>query len=329
MGVKIEEIKDLMERMEQINLPPKEIIELENKVIRLVEERGVAGNPYAPQINEIYYFVEQYCHSLSPLFKERSIKIPKELTEKINFIKNLEIKVTIENTRDKSIFNNTGGGEATFNLVDDTIIDGKLNSGKISLFAYAYKGSIIGRTFYNSLYHEINHYYEAYNDLMKNGYYKRYKNQLIKSNVISNIFSDPNYNNLFNLILYRLFSETEFNALVASVYGDLEGFHSKRENFHEDIKKTQAYYIYQLISKNFRDLYKQINDENIKDIKDIFNIYNIHLNPYGNSTETFKKELSRKTKFLLNQLIKNIGRTASLYYDNQETTIPPETITIK
>lgn len=126
-----------------------------------------------------------------------------------------------------------------------------------------------------------------------------------------------------------MFSETEFNALIASVYGDLEGINSKRENFANDIKNTQAYDIYLTISKNYKLLYKKINEENITKIKELFNEYEFHLNPYNNSTESFVKELSRKTNFLLKQLIKGIGRTASLYYDNQEVTVPPTEITIK
>ena len=166
-------------------------------------------------------------------------------------------------------------------------------------------------------------------DLKSNGYYHRFIKQGKKSNISINIFNDYMLDNLFRIILYRLFCETEFNALVSSVFGDLEGLHSKRENFKQDINNTQAYYYYHLISKNYKSLYKNINDENVKKIKQLFMEYGIHLNPYNNSTESFIKELSRKTNFLLKQLIKNIGRVASVYYDTKEVEIPKKKITIK
>ena len=188
-----------------------------------------------------------------------------------------------------------------------------------------HKGYLIGRTVYGCTYHELNHYWEAYCDLKQNGYYKRYYNQAYKSSESSNnaidIFSNKTLNDLFNNILYRLFSETEFNALVSSVYGDLEAIYSKREDFKEDIKKTAAYVLYNAFSKNYKALYSYIDENNITKIKNLFNNLGITLNPYSNSVESFRKELTRKTNFLLKQLIKGIGRTASLYYDTMEEEI--------
>lgn len=324
----ISSVKDLMSRMGQIGIVPKDIVENENKVIRLVEERGVAASPYTHAIKTICDFVENYCHTMET-DEKKTIKIPNELTEKIDFIKDLTLEVTITNSSSFNVLGNSGGGISNFEPYEDKIIDNKLSKTLIEINCYAYRGYFLKNTFYNSLYHEINHCYEAYQDLKKNGYYKRFTGQVKKSNVkVDDIFDDYTDNELFRQILYRLFSETEFNAIVSSVYGNLKGLDSKRENFKRDIVSTQAYYTYNLISKNYKSLYKKINDNNVSKIKQLLENVGIHLNPYGNSTESYVKELSRKTNFLLKQLFKQIGKVASLYYDNKETSVPPETITI-
>ena len=324
----ISEIKNLMNRMGQIGIVPNDIIENENKVIRLVEERGVAASPYTQAIKTICDFVENYCHTMQ-IDEEKTIIIPFELTEKIDFIKDLTIEVTITNSNSLSVLTVSGGGSSNLKPYEDEIIDNKLSEALIKIHCYAYRGYFAKYTFYNSLYHEINHCYDAYQDLKKNGYYKRFIGQVKKSNIkVDDIFDDYTDNELFRRILYRLFSETEFNALISSVYGDLDGFDSKREDFKQHIKLTQAYNFYDLISKNYMSLYKKINDKNINKVKQLLENHGIHLNPYGNSTESYVKELSRKTNFLLKQLFKQIGKVASLYYDNKETTVPPEIMTI-
>lgn len=325
---KLQETLELMNRLGQIGVIPNDISEIEKKVIRLTEERGVAGSPYVSTIKTICKYIKDYCHTIGYINVHRTITIPYEIVKEIDFIDTLNLTIDIYNTNDTSLLNNSGGGVTNFKM-NNKIVNNKINSVSMTIKCYSFMGMLIERTVYNSLYHEINHCYDAYNDLKSNNYYYRFSKQGKKSHVPVDIFEDYLSNKLFRLILYRLFSETEFNALIASVYGDLEGINSKRENFANDIKNTQAYDIYVTISKNYKLLYKKINDENITKIKELFNEYEIHLNPYNNSTESFVKELSRKTNFLLKQLIKGIGRTASLYYDNQEVTVPPTEITIK
>lgn len=313
-------LNKIIELSEKIgpSLLPNEIVEVKNKVFRLVEERGVGAFPYKNDINKIFEFVKKQCNVLSDVDGEREIDIPFELTSKIDFINNLSIKVKIINSTHENTMYNSGSGVTYFNM-SDKIINNKIDSIKIELTCYCYYGYLMERTVYNSLYHEINHCYDAYNDLKTNGYYKRMKGQIGKSNIkIKDIFNDKIDNELFELILYRLFSETEFNALVSSVYGDLQGMHSIRQNFQHDIQLTQAYYLWKYIGTYYKSLFKKIDENNIERIKYIFNTYNININPYGNSIDAFIKELIRKTTYLLNDLIKRIGKTASLYYDVQE-----------
>lgn len=313
----INTIIDLSEKIGSSFLP-NEINEVKNKVFKLVEERGVAAFPYKKVINEIFDFIKKQCTTISDVDGEKNIDIPTELTSKIDFIDNLIITVNIINSTKENTIYNSGSGVTNFRI-NDKLINKKINWVKIEITCYCYYGFLMERTVYNSLYHELNHCYDAYNDLLKNGYYKRWINQLEKSNIqFNNIFKDKEDNELFELILYRLFSETEFNALVSSVYGDLQGLKSIRQNFQHDIQLTQAYYIWKYIGLHYKSLFKKIDENNITKIKNIFNTYQININSYGNSLDSFKKEIIRKTTYLLNDLIKKIGKTASLYYDNKE-----------
>ena len=322
-------MKDIIETISLFNrigetTTPNDILETENKVIKLVEERGVASFPYRKVVDEIFEYIKDYAVSLKNEETTVTFDIPENITKKIDFINILSIKVTLNNCLDISKTMNHGAGTSQFSI-SQRLINDKLSFGNITLTCFAHKGYLIGRTVYGCTYHELNHYWEAYCDLKQNGYYKRYYNQAYKSSESSNnaidIFSNKTLNDLFNNILYRLFSETEFNALVSSVYGDLEAIYSKREDFKEDIKKTAAYVLYNAFSKNYKALYSYIDENNITKIKNLFNNLGITLNPYSNSVESFRKELTRKTNFLLKQLIKGIGRTASLYYDTMEEEI--------
>lgn len=313
----INEIIELSEKIGSSFLP-NEIKEVKNKVFKLVEERGVAAFPYKNVVSEIFEFIKKQCNVVSDVEGEREIEIPYELTNKIDFIDNLVIKVKIVNSTHENTIYKSGSGITKFDM-NDKFVNGKISWVEIILTCYCFYGYLMERTVYNSFYHELNHCYDAYMDLKNNGYHKRWNTQLEKSNIkINNIFTEEKDNELFELILYRLFSETEFNALVSSVYGDLQGMKSIRQNFQHDIKLTQAYYLWKYIGTYYKALFNKIDENNIKNIKYIFNTYNININPYGNSIDSFKKEIIRKTTYLLNDLIKKIGKTASLYYDVQE-----------
>lgn len=300
---------------------------IENKVIRLVEERGVAASKYNVVAKKIVNYCEQQALILliNKIEKynynenEITFTIPKEITEEIDFIENLEIHVTITDTKKGSNF--TGGGNCTLKYSNE-IVDNKIKFAEIEIHGYCYYGALYTRTILSTLYHELNHCYDYYNDVIKN--YGTISNRMINQFTKSNIdklyfFLSENYNSLFEDILYRLFSETELNALIASVYGDLQSLKSKRENFKEDLNKVFAYNFYKKIKKEYKNLYKYgINEENFTQIKNYLNGLGIYLTPYNDGVESFKKELIRKTSYLLSRLIKGIGRAASVYYDNME-----------
>lgn len=302
-------------------------MEQERKAIRLVEERGVAAFPYRTVCKEIVDYCKGYISDMEP-GDECSFQIPYLITRKIDFVDRLIIKVVIKDG--KNYAHLSGGGKVDLQI-DDKIVDGKYEKGVITIYGFSYYGVLYEPTILNSLYHELNHFYEAWKELTKTGSMGLYARQATKGAVEVNIFNDKKINYWLTTICYRLFAETEFNALVSSVYGDLDGINSKRENFSEDIKKTQAYYNYEDMKKALPYIMREFKKEPelIFRFYETLNRYGIHLNPYTKDAFGLMKEFNRRTKYLLKCLIRGIGRAASLYYDAQEVPKDKKTITIK
>lgn len=310
--------------------------DIERKVIRLVEERGVAASKYNIVVDKIIKYCEEYVRNSRYAVMEFSI--PKDITKGIDFIDNVGVNVKVSERKDG--FYMTGGGGAKTRYMEK-IIDGKLAWAEINIDGYSYNHSLFKKTLLTSLYHEINHVYECYKDVVKNkkvsdegvefGESPRYTKSSLRGGKAlgyeTPILSNKEDNFLLKKIFYRLFSETELNALIASVYGNLKGIGSKRKNFRNDMKCTKAYTVYTEIKDNYVRLFNSINDDNIGILKRFLSDCDIKINPYSWTTDGVKKELKRKTGWLLMRLFRGIGRAASLYYDNDEIEQLPEYVT--
>jgi hypothetical protein len=305
----------------------KYLMEQERKAIRLVEERGVAAFPYRTVCNEIIGYCKKVAVGMKP-GDERTVSIPSAISNKIDFINNLIINIEIKDGEDYAHI--TGGGKVELQI-DDKIVNGKYSSGIITIYGFSYCGVLYERTILNSLYHELNHFYEAWKELTKTGSMGLYASQANKGQVKVNIFDDERYNLWLTELCYRLYAESELNALISSVYGDLESFDSKRENFSKDIEKTQAYWLYKNLCKFLPCVMNEFKKEPglIFYFYKTLNYYGIHLNSYTKDALGLMKEFNRRTKYLLKCLIRGIGRAASLYYDSREVPKDKKTITMK
>lgn len=294
------------------------------KIVNLVEERGVAAFPYKNAATQILKYCQNQAKELK-IGDEINFSIPKELTSKINFVEDLEINVTIKDGENYAY--NTGGGNLNIKI-DDELIDGKYNKALININAYSYYGKLYDKTILNSLYHELNHLYEAWKELTRDG--NMYTAAIASSRGGRRICSLPSpYKEYVNVMLYRLFSQTELNALISSVYGDLEGIKSERINFNEDIFWTSAYDFYLLFQEQLNEinLFLKENPQYIRRFFNELNAKGVIINPYYKNDNGYLKEFNRKVKFYLKTLIRGIGKVASLYYDNKE--VPEDNINIK
>lgn len=292
---------------------------LENKVIRIVEERGYFGTKYIPVVRQIVKYIEEYIKNNAKNEKDGwSLSIPNELTEKIDCVETLWINVKIVDSIEG--FNSTGGGGNTIRQ-QNKIVNGKLAFGKISIYGFSYEAELITRTVFNSLCHELNHLQEIYRKLLKKmssmGTYK----MIVDQNTIRNYkFSDdPGTDKIIHDVFYRLMFKNEFNALINSVYGDLAGINSTRKYFRLDIKSTQAYIIYNRLKKKlglFSD--DLLEDYEWKNIMKAYNYIAVDGAKHPSNINYFKKRFREHVIYKLNQLIKGIGKIASFYYDSVE-----------
>ena len=296
--------------------------------VRLVEERGVAAFPYRKAIDNILQWVRDLAKGMKP-GDSRGRMVPNKLTSKIDFINELKMRVFIVDGENYA--KEHGGGEINLRVDDELDEDGKYKYGEIIIYAFSYYGVLYDRTILNSLYHELNHFYEAWKELTKTNSMSLFAKGVEKANAKTYAFKSDIINQCINEIIYRLFSESEFNALVSGVYGDLQGLKSTRENFSEDILKTQAYGVYNTIKKNLPYLITYFKN-NLDDVPHLFSALKYHgieFNPYTKGPMGYIKEFNRRTKYLLKCLIRGIGRTASLYYDSIEVPDDNVKLTIK
>lgn len=298
---------------------PNEFLEsVEKKTNRLVEERGVAAVPHREVVKKILTFCQVKASQLKN-GETITFTVPQQIVSPIDIVTDFEIKVTVTDASEDNSKNGSGSVELESPI---GFTNGKFDKATININGYSYDGVLYDRTILSSLYHELNHLYDFWNDAKETNSLKRSVKSVGRAGteVPCNVTSDSLINRLIETITYRLLSETERNALVANVYGDLQGIGSKRERFHIDVMQTKAYVNYLIISNNLRLLRNSILKEpnGIKNLRDYMKQCGIELNPYDESDNAYLKEYIRKVTHILKGLYKDIGRAASVYYDNIE-----------
>ena len=294
---------------------------LEEKIIRIVEERGYAGSKYIPVVRSIVNYISKYIFKNPKNIQNGwTLYIPKNITERIDIINNLTITVNIIDNPNGEYF--TGEGTKFFKK-NNEIINGKLRDAEIIIDGYSNKNQLFRHTIFNSLSHELNHVIDEYNRMLKYNDSKEIirvaKNQMEISNTI---FSEnETVNRYIRNIFYRLLFKNELNALINGVYGDLEARNSTRDNFKKDIKLTQAYNVYSSILDNINILNNLTNEEWIN-VMGVFkkNNFSGRNKPYR--VNLFKRKFIELVKYKLKILLKGIGKISSYYYDRREDKIP-------
>ena len=290
--------------------------------LRLVETRGVAGFKWRGPITAIINYIKQqgkeYFDKMSGVGNNSNayltFDIPKDLTDKIDFIEDFKISVVLRPPE-----KGERGGRCETLKASEITEDGKLGWARISIRGWFELGVVQTDALLGTLYHEINHAYDHYCSLMSvwDGN-ERYLKSVDKAGSISLDTLTPFENSILNSICYRLFSETEFNAVVASVYGDLENMDSELVNFRNDFERTQGYGIYKSIDDNYKIVFNSIKKSDILTIFGILRSRGVKFKYDKTNIASIRKELIRKVRFLLNKLFWKMSRTASLYYENKE-----------
>ena len=195
----------------------------------------------------------------------------------------------------------------------------------IRIISYANNNILDKRTFIGTLYHELNHkidaLYHKFNsnkETNPNGFTDVSRQGFALKNLNKIKFPDEVCDMFFKKIVYRLFSNSEMNALAASVYGDLLAIDSHPENYQNDIKQTEAYKEYFYIKDNFEVL----NVLPLEDYKILQKtLVSTILYPSGltdkDNVNVFKRRFITIVGQRLNKLLHMIGKVASFYYDSK------------
>lgn len=270
--------------------------------ICLKEERGVGAAPYRKQISNICNYVAAYVYENKKPNVDLEFEVPLSLTKSISMFSELHIECTVTDDINAKL----GGSAPVSAFPFITKKYGAYDTPQtIRITSYANNNVLDKRTFIGTLYHELNHKIDAL-------YHKFNSNKETNPNGFTDVVCDM----FFKKIVYRLFSNSEINALAASVYGDLLAIDSCPENYQNDIKQTEAYKEYFYIKNNFEVL----NVLPLEDYKIIQKtLASTILYPSGltdkDGVNIFKRRFITIVGQRLNKLLHMIGKVASFYYD--------------
>lgn len=286
----------------------------EKQMIQLFEERGVAASPYKKELDNIALYIRGYIKQYVQQYGYQKItfSVPQEKTSLISFIKDLEIVVNAQYSSNpcsgSGKFEPKPNQKFSYNTVSQTL----LNTRIIINCYYGNDGKVWLRSVLTSLYHELNHAYDMWININNEKDFNRFNQSGAKSNLGYNIMQKYS---VIGYCVYRLFSETEYNALVASVFGDLQGMDSQYENFQQDYKKTKAYEVYDDIKQNLWIELQSLTLEETKQLLKLLKDNKISIILKKDALPSFRKGFWDKANSLLSELLHDIGRTASYYYD--------------
>lgn len=295
---------------------------MENKIIRIIETRGVAAIPWIDVINKIIGWTRQ---TVKVNFQQThkayyELIVPDKLSSQFKFLRHPIIKIKaiynlFANFGPIGITQNQENKDVEIVNITSNIDDNIYMLSNIELIItvkFDINGNVISKNFESTLIHEINHAFEIFCRL------KKYDNidNMITSN--ERYLNNPLNNSHIYNILYYLLCETEFNALVAQFYGELSELNSKRENFHDDMLKTEVYSVYKNILDNYETVIDNLSIDDVNILQKHFMEYKIPKYKTIKNITSFKNYVKRKIKYLLNDLIKNCGRAAGLYYYEKE-----------
>ena len=284
----------------------------------LKEERGVAGVKYRKALDDIVSYCMEYVKTKPKMFVngfDYTIPIPGNLLSPFDFVEGLNMTIYLKSY----VYGDrmSGSGNTQINQDDYITPDGKLKNIFINVYGYFYEDRIFTRTLLTSLYHEINHCIDFQSRKNNKSVIEVPLNTNEKYNVIfrESVFSyNQEVDTYFKQLFYRLFIPTERRALVSSVYGDLKSIDSKRTNFYKDILNTQAGKLLYDFSDNLDINIGYSSIESLKTCCQKLNVNGISFTEIGDFLSSFKRRVLEEIR----KTWKDVGRAASLWYDEQE-----------
>ena len=291
------------------------LTESAQKMAWLVEERGIAGAPWNNELNNIAQWIRKYVkmHFVAGEHDKIEFGVPQEMLKSFYFFREIEIS-GISFLGDEF---NTGGGKTELAKLGHLDFDADLanfTSCKIAIYCFHDgTGKVYLHSILISLFHEFNHAYEYYMRLNKERCYSGIVAQIRKASPIDGLG-----NAFINDLIYRLFSDTERNALVNNFYGELCGKNIDRKKFSQVLPTLLMYGFYEELNNRYEIEIDNLSPEECNVIYKEFRSRGISLNLKKTTVSSFKKAFKQKTKMYLGDLIRRMGKAASLWFDIKE-----------
>ena len=233
----------------------------------------------------------------------------------------------------------------------------RLKNGSMTLIVPAVNGELQVRGIYNALYHELNHIETSrqvkvkhqylpdseLNDLSVISANRRTKSgeRLTRFAVQDSMRQDNRYEGFLtqleygryyeafrtaNFLFYALWEQTERNARVEGLYGDLKYFKATRENINEILPQTE---LYRDIS-SFKKYLEEIEEVPTNDVNGIrfwayvsniisMNMLSTREKPGSNKNffEQVKKRFVNRSRELIDEMYRKGMRIVELYFERQ------------
>ena len=291
------------------------LIERAKEAIRLCEERGVAAFKWKNEIKEILEYITVEAKKRFQDGRELRFYVPESITNKITFLKDCKLLITFNNS--EGDFGNGSFGSTGNVYVDDNF---KLNNTFIKINGKCdSNGNIRDASIIPVLYHELNHAYHCFVTISNKKSPEAYNRSAVKATITQNEVFEKHP--ILRELVYRLFSETEFNAFICDFYGEVKAKNIDRSEFSKKIKDIGWYRVYSFLLESYEDDIDYLTDNECIAINKLFESVGIKIlrNSEPFNSIIFKTALKNKIKNKFSKLIKNIGRAVSLWFDEKET----------
>lgn len=321
-----------------------EVVKNEEEVNKLFERKGVAMYDFKFEIQNIvdyilniFYDSYKNINWISSSVKIRdkeynctiadrtiNFQIPKSLTKKISFIKDLTINVEILAIKDINIdekIKATASLTSFAKLNDKRSLNfwgNKIKKGDIVCGLVSINGILKKEQVSLKLYHELGHYFQDFN-LQKN------KNSLFNQTVRDSYYKNKNvfttsenqYIRKIGEILYSLFNKNELSQHASGIYSELVELSPSMNNINDVFKQTTTYNWYKQMLENVNELsnYKSVD---IWEAARLFYKTKSHPNGYINLTPyNFKEKFIKLSVKNLNVFYRKMMNAVELYIEEK------------
>lgn len=306
----------------EINEAHKEYTNDERKKMLVVEKLHIAAFDYSKVIDEIIEYIEDYIFISDFNSKTSSGKlgwkftIPEYITKKIDFIKKLEINVSVVSlSKEGDTKNKFGEGEINFGDFH-FITGGKIGYIKMNIHGISIDDELVDYTIRNTLYHELNHAYEVYRrqeTFEDNGDLKVIPSvDADKRKSVQLNLTNDKYGHMMQSIFYRLWDKSELSAAATSVYSFLKSNGGERSRLSIDLLNTQAYHEYILLKEYIDELTKYWGENFWEKYHQLYD------KKQNRGTQFFKNWFLKRSRLLLKTYFHYMLSAASAYYEEIE-----------